>query len=65
MVDHGRLRTLKALRIDGSIPKSKSCIAFCIVASASQELNLESDILICTINFQFRCNLAGEEEERV
>jgi hypothetical protein len=36
-----------------------------MVASASRELNLESDILICTINFQFGCNLAGEEEERV
>ena len=36
-----------------------------MVASASRELNLGSDILICTINFQFRCNLVGEEEERV
>ena len=64
-MDRGRLRTLEALRIDGSTPESKSCIAFCIVASALQELNLGSNILICTINFQFRCNLAGEEEERV
>ena len=53
------------MRIDGSTPESKSCMAFCIVASASRELNLGSDILICTINFQFRCNLAGKEEERV
>ena len=65
MVDRGRLRTLEALRINGSTPESKSCIAFCMVASASRELNLGSDILICTINFQFGCNLAGEEEERV
>ena len=36
-----------------------------MVASASQEPNLGSDILIYTINFQFGCNLAGEEEERV
>src|ERR1700722_4807548 len=64
-VDRGRLRTLEALRIDGSTPESKSCIAFCMVASASRELNLGSDILICTINFQFGCNLAGEEEGRV
>lgn len=53
---------MEALRIDGSTPESKSCIAFCMVASASRELNLGSDILICTINFQFGCNL---EEERV
>ena len=64
-MDRGRLRTLEALRIDGSTPESKSCIAFCMVASASRELNLGSDILICTINFQFGCNLAEEEEERV
>ena len=64
-MDCGRLRTLEALRIDGLTPKSKSCIAFCMVALASRELNLGSDILICTINFQFGCNLAGEEEERV
>ena len=64
-MDCGRLRTLEALRINGSTPESKSCIAFCMVASASRELNLGSDILICTINFQFGCNLAGEEEERV
>jgi len=64
-VDRGRLRTLEALRINGSTPELKSYIAFCIVASASRELNLGSDILIYTINFQFRCNLAGEEEERV
>ena len=56
---------MEALRINGSTPKLKSYIAFCIVASALQELNLGSDILIYTINFQFRCNLAGEEEERV
>ena len=55
-MDRGRLRTLEALRIDGSTPESKSCIAFCMVALASRELNLESDILICTINFQFGCN---------
>ena len=59
---NGRLRTSEALRINGSTPESKSCIAFCMVASASRELNLGSDILICTINFQFGCNLAGEEE---
>ena len=64
-VDRGRLRTLEALRIDGSTPESKSCIAFCMVASASRELNLGSNILICTINFQFMRNLAGKEEERV
>jgi len=64
-VDRGRLWTLEALRINGSTPESKSYIAFCMVASASQELNLGSDILICTINFQFGWNLAGEEEERV
>ena len=62
-MDRGRLRTSEALRIDGSTPESKSCIAFYIVASASRELNLGSDILICTINFQFRCNLAGEERK--
>jgi hypothetical protein len=56
---------LEALRINGSTPELKSCIAFCIVVSASQELNLGSDILICTINFQFGCNLVREEEERV
>ena len=55
----------KALQIDGLTPESKSCIAFCMVALALRELNLGSDILIYTINFQFRCNLAGEEEERV
>ena len=64
-MDCGRLWTLEALRIDGSTPESKSCIAFCMVASASREFNLGSDILICTINFQFGCNLVGEEEERV
>ena len=36
-----------------------------MVALALQELNLGSDILIYTINFQFGCNLAVEEEERV
>ena len=64
-VDRGKLRTSEALRIDGLTPESKSCIAFYIVASASRELNLGSDILICIINFQFGCNLVGEEEERV
>ena len=64
-MDCGRLRTSEALRIDGLTPELKSCIAFCMVASASRELSLGSDILICTINFQFGCNLAGEEEERV
>ena len=56
---------LEALRINGSTPELKSYIAFYMVALASRELNLGSDILICTINFQFGCNLAGEEEERV
>ena len=64
-MDRGRLRTLEALQINGSTPKLKSCIAFYIVASALQELNLGSDILIYIINLQFRCNLAEEEEERV
>jgi hypothetical protein len=56
---------LEALQINGSTPELKSCTAFCMVVSASRELNLGSDILICTINFQFGCNLAREEEERV
>jgi len=30
--------------------------------SASQELNLGRDMVICARNFQFGCNLAGEEE---
>ena len=64
-MDHSRLQILKALQINGSTPKSKSCIAFCMVASASQELNLGSNILIYTINFQFRCNLVGEKEEQI
>jgi len=64
-VDHGRLRTSEALRINGSTPESKSYIAFYIVVSASRELNLGSNILIYTINFQFGCNLVREEEERV
>ena len=64
-MDCGRLWTLKALQINGLTPKLKSCIAFYIVALALQELNLGSNILIYTINFQFRYNLAGEEEERV
>ena len=42
-----------------------SCIAFCIEALALQELNWGRDILICTRNFGFGCNLVGEEEERV
>jgi len=55
----------EALRIDGSTPDSTSCIAFYIKSLASRELNLERDILICTRNFVFGCNLVGEEEERV
>jgi hypothetical protein len=42
-----------------------SYIAFCIEGSASQEFNWGRDILIYTRNFGFRCNLVGEEEERV
>ena len=42
-----------------------SYIAFHRETSTSQELDLGRDILICTRNFGFRCNLAGEEEERV
>jgi len=42
-----------------------SCIAFCMETSASRELNWGRDILICTRNFGFGCNLVGEEEERV
>ena len=64
-MDYSRLRILEALQINGSTPELKSCIAFYIVASALRELNLGSDILIYTINFQFGCNLAVEEEERV
>ena len=59
------MRTSEALRIDGSTPNSTSCIAFCMVISASRELDLGRDILICTRNFVFRCSLVGEEEERV
>ena len=36
-----------------------------MVISASRELDLGRDILICTRNFVFGCNLAVEEEERV
>ena len=36
-----------------------------MVALASRELSLGSNILICIINFQFGYNLVGEEEERV
>jgi len=65
MVKGGSAQTSEALRINGSTPNLTSCIAFCIVISASRELNLGRDILICTRNFVFRCSLAGEEEERV
>jgi len=56
---------LEALRIDGLTPDSTSCIAFCMETLASRELNWGRDILICTRNFGFGCNLVGEEEERV
>jgi hypothetical protein len=57
------MRTSEALRINGSTPDSTSYIASCIEALASQELNLRRDMLICARNFQYRCNLAGEEVE--
>jgi len=47
------------------MPELKSYITFYIVASALQELNLGSNILIYTIKFYFWCNLVREEEERV
>ena len=62
MVEWGNARTLEALRIDGLTPDLMSCIAFYIEASALRELNWGRDILICTRNFGFRCNLVGEEE---
>jgi len=62
MVEGGNTRTSEALRIDGLTPKSTSYIAFYIEASASRELNLGRGMLIYTRNFQFGCNLAGEEE---
>ena len=65
MVDLGALWAPEALRIDGSTPDSTSCIAFCMETSVSRELDLGRDILICTRNFGFGCNLVGEEEERV
>ena len=63
-VKGGNAQTSEALRIDGSMPDSTSCIAFCMEASASQELNLGRGMLICAGNFQFGCNLAGEEKGR-
>jgi len=62
MVEGGNTRASEALRINGLTPNSTSCIAFYIEASASQELNLGRDIVICARNFQFGYNLAGEEE---
>ena len=40
-------------------------MAFCIETSILRELDWERDMLICTRNFGFGCNLVGEEEERV
>ena len=60
-----RQATLEALRINGLAPNSTSYIVFYIEASASRELNLGRDMLICAGNFQFIYNLAGEEEGEV
>jgi len=35
MVEGGNVRMSEALRIDGSTPNSTSCMAFCMVISAS------------------------------
>ena len=59
-----RQATLEALRINGLAPNSTSYMAFYIEASASRELNLGRDMLICAGNFQFGCNLVGKKGRR-
>ena len=59
----GNTRTSEALRINGLTPDLTSYIAFYIEVSASRKLKLGRGMLICAGNFQFGCNLAGEEGE--
>ena len=51
MVEWGNTRTPEALQIDGLIPDSTSCIAFCIEASALQSL--------CVVKRTFRIGRFG------